>query len=123
MIKEMLIAGAGGFAGTCGRYLVNRLCAAAIPGVFPSGTLAVNLIGCFAAGLLFGLAEKSEAMSAATAALLVTGFCGGFTTFSTFANDMWKLSDKGDWMTLALYLAASVAGGFMLVCAGRAIIR
>ncbi len=123
MIKEMLIAGAGGFAGTCGRYLVSRFCAFTIPGAFPTGTLAVNLIGCFAAGILFGLAEKADVMSPGAAALLVTGFCGGFTTFSTFANDMWKLSDKGDWLILALYLAASIIGGFLLVCAGRAIIR
>lgn len=55
--------------------------------------------------------------------LLITGFCGGFTTFSSFADDMWVLGNKGDWGTLALYLVLSVVIGVGLVWAGRAIIR
>lgn len=55
--------------------------------------------------------------------LLITGFCGGFTTFSSFADDMWVLGSKGDWTTFAIYLAASIIFGVLLVWGGRAIIR
>ena len=55
--------------------------------------------------------------------LLITGFCGGFTTFSSFADDMWILGSKGDWTTFAIYLALSVILGVLLVWGGRALIR
>lgn len=55
MIKMMLIAGAGGFVGTCGRYLVGKWSGAMFHGSFPMGTFLVNVIGCFIIGLLFGL--------------------------------------------------------------------
>lgn len=123
MFKAMLIAGVGGFAGTCLRYLVARLCSGVFHGPFPLGTFLVNIIGCFAIGLLLGLCEKNHTISPEGSLLLITGFCGGFTTFSTFANDMWSLGNKGDWTTSALYLAASIICGIWLVWAGRAIVR
>ena len=55
--------------------------------------------------------------------LLITGFCGGFTTFSSFADDMWVLGSKGDWTTFILYLALSVILGVLLVWGGSALIR
>ena len=119
----MLIAGAGGFVGTCGRFLINKWCAAMFHGAFPIGTFVVNLVGCFIIGLLFGLLEKTNLLTPGHNALLITGFCGGFTTFSTFANDLWVLSSKNEWGTSALYLAMSVVFGILLVWAGRAIIR
>jgi len=123
MIKAMLIAGCGGFVGTCGRYLVGRLCACMWHGAFPMGTFLVNIIGCFVIGLLFGMLEKTQLLTPGHSVLLVTGFCGGFTTFSAFADDMWTLVTKGDWTTFGLYLAASVVLGVLLVWAGRAVVR
>lgn len=119
----MLIAGCGGFIGTCGRYLVGRWCSAMFHGSFPFGTFIVNVVGCFIIGLLFGLLEKGNILSANENALLITGFCGGFTTFSTFANDMWTLGAKGDWLTSAIYLCLSIIIGISMVCGGRALIR
>ena len=55
-------------------------------GSFPMGTFMVNIIGCFIIGLFFGLLEKAEVMTAQENVLLITGFCGGFTTFSSFAT-------------------------------------
>ena len=81
------------------------------------------LIGCFIIGLLFGLLERAHVMTSGENALLITGFCGGFTTFSSFADDMWVLGSKGDWSTFVFYLAASVICGVLLVWAGRALIR
>lgn len=123
MIKAMLIAGAGGFVGTCGRYLVGKWSSAMFHGSFPMGTFLVNIIGCFIIGLFFGLLENAKVMTANENILLITGFCGGFTTFSSFADDMYLLSNKGDWTTFILYLAASVICGVLLVWAGRALIR
>lgn len=87
------------------------------------GTFLVNIIGCFIIGLLFGLLEKTNVMTASENVLLITGFCGGFTTFSSFADDMWVLGSKGDWVTFGVYLALSVIIGVALVWAGRALIR
>lgn len=89
MIKAMLLAGCGGFVGTCGRYLVGKWCSGIFHGAFPMGTFMVNLIGCFLIGLFFGLLEKAHVMTPGENVLLITGFCGGFTTFSSFADDMW----------------------------------
>ncbi|WP_279158967.1 fluoride efflux transporter FluC [Muribaculum intestinale] len=118
MIKAMLLAGCGGFVGTCGRYLVGKWCAGMWHGSFPMGTFLVNIIGLF-----FGLLEKAHVMTPGENVLLITGFCGGFTTFSSFADDMWVLGSKGDWTTFILYLALSVILGVLLVWGGRALIR
>lgn len=123
MIKSMLIAGAGGFVGTCGRFLVGKWSDAMFHGHFPMGTFLVNIIGCFLIGIFFGLLEKAHVMTPGENVLLITGFCGGFTTFSSFADDMWVLGSKGDWGTFVAYFVATVVIGILLVWAGRAIIR
>lgn len=123
MIKMMLIAGAGGFVGTCCRYLVTRWCAMLFSGSWPLGTFLVNVAGCFVFGVLLGLFEKTQTVSTTESLLLVTGFCGGFTTFSAFAGEVCLLGDKGQFMTSLVYLLASVAIGVVMVIAGRALIR
>lgn len=77
MIKMMLIAGAGGFVGTCGRFLIGKWSSGMYHGAFPMGTFLVNIIGCFIIGLLFGLLEKAHVMTPGENVLLITGFCGG----------------------------------------------
>lgn len=123
MIKMMLIAGAGGFVGTCCRYLVTRWCAMMFSGSWPLGTFLVNVAGCFVFGVLLGLFEKTQTVSTTESLLLVTGFCGGFTTFSAFAGEVCLLGDKGQFVTSLVYLLASVALGVIMVIAGRALIR
>ncbi len=123
MIKAMIIAGCGGFVGTCGRYLIGRWCSEMFHGQFPLGTFLVNIIGCFLIGLFFGLLEKTDVMTSNENVLLITGFCGGFTTFSSFANDMWALGSKGQWSPVIIYLILSIIIGVMLVWAGRALIK
>lgn len=123
MIKMMLIAGAGGFVGTCCRYLVTRWCAMMFSGTWPLGTFLVNIVGCFVFGVLLGLFEKTQTVSTTESLLLVTGFCGGFTTFSAFAGEVCLLGDKGQLVTSLVYLLASVTLGVIMVIAGRALIR
>lgn len=119
----MLIAGCGGFVGTCGRFLIGKWSSGMFHGAFPMGTFLVKIIGCFIIGLLFGLLEKAHVMTPGENVLLITGFCGGFTTFSSFADDMWVLISKGDWTTFIIYLLLSVVLGVLLVWGGRALIR
>jgi CrcB protein len=85
-MEKILLVGAGGFAGSIGRYLlaggVQRLTPA---GTFPHGTLAVNVLGCLAIGFLGALAETRGVLGPEARLLLFIGVLGGFTTFSTFA--------------------------------------
>lgn len=123
MLKTMLIAGLGGFVGTCLRYLTGKLCHAIALGAFPLGTFIVNIVGSFLIGLLFGVAERSHAISPTMSALLITGFCGGFTTFSSFADDTYLLLGDRHYPTFALYVGLTIMLGVGLVWAGRALMK
>lgn len=117
MIEAMIIAGAGGFVGTCGRYLTGVAAKRIFGSGFPAGTLIVNIVGCFIIGLFFGIWDAHE-MDAYMKALLISGFCGGFTTFSSFSHDSYKLIAQREWVKYALYLIASVGGGLLMVWLG-----
>ena len=123
MFRMMMLAGAGGFAGTCLRFLVNRYCGTLSAGGFPVSTFVVNIIGCFLIGLLFGLIEKHDVLTPEQNVFLITGFCGGFTTFSTFANEIWVLGERQQWIASLLFLVLSVGLGIFFVWAGRSIVR
>lgn len=123
MFKMMLIAGAGGFLGTCARFATVRLCAMLYGGLFPLGTFVVNVVGCFLIGLLFGMLERTSLIGAGVSVLLITGFCGGFTTFSSFAGDIVTMGDKGACTASIIYAVASVLVGIAMVWLGRAIMR
>jgi len=90
----MLIAGLGGFVGTCLRFLTGKIFHFAGSEAFPWGTFTVNLIGSFVIGIFFGMAEKTHLISPSMNVFLITGFCGGFTTFSSFSDDMYLLLQK-----------------------------
>lgn len=122
MIKMMFLAGAGGFVGTCLRFLTGRLCVALGATLFPWATFVVNVVGCFVIGVLFGLAERTSLITSAMNALLITGFCGGFTTFSSFSHDMLSLVEQRNYLYLALYAVLSLVLGLAMVWAGREMI-
>ena len=77
-------------------------------GVFPVGTLVVNITGSLALGFLLRYALGSTSVSAETRALLTTGFCGGYTTFSTFSYETIALIEAGDYRRASMYVVASV---------------
>lgn len=123
MLKLMLFAGLGGFVGTCFRYLVG-LAAKTMCGVaFPYGTLTVNIVGCLLIGVFYGMAESRHWFTAPWSAILITGFCGGFTTFSSFSDDVWLLLQQKHWPTAMLYVGLSVVVGLLMVWIGRSIVR
>lgn len=116
MFKDFLIVGLGSFLGGGLRYVVSRLLPVAAG--FPLGTFAVNIIGCFLIGLLYAMKWDGGWMSPTTRLLLTTGFCGGFTTFSTFINECGMLVKDGNMLVPALYLLASLAVGFLALMLG-----
>ena len=123
MFKAMIIAGLGGFIGTCLRFLVGKFFHLVTTSPFPWSTFVVNIVGSFIIGLLFGLVEKTNLISSSMNLLLITGFCGGFTTFSTMADDMYLLVEQKHWGLFALYICSSLILGFLFVWAGRSLVR
>lgn len=122
MLKNILLIGAGGFAGSIGRYLLSRFLELRIFTSFPLGTFTVNVIGCFIMGLLYGLTVKGTA-SPEIRFLLATGFCGGFTTFSTFSLESLTLLQDGQFWFAFLYIAGSLVAGLAAVWIGFLIIK
>lgn len=88
---------------------------------FPLGTFVVNVVGCLLIGFLSGLNYGGGFMTPTTKLLLTTGFCGGFTTFSTFVNEGSALGRDGNFTWLALYIIGSLAVGFLCLLAGNMI--
>ena len=111
-------AGLGGVS----RYgLSTWLNGAATLGKFPIGIFACNLIGCFLIGLVFAL--QKESAPAWLNPLLVTGFLGGFTTFSSFGLDTFKLYDAGHHSTALLYVLTTIIGSLVALSLAIKIIR
>ena len=119
----MLLAGAGGFVGTCCRYLTNRLYLTYFKTTLPLATFTVNILGCFILGLIVGLLNRNGIFSDKVNALLVVGFCGGFTTFSTFSSETFNLGLSGETLTSFLYVVVSIIAGLMAVWLGQIITR
>ena len=113
MLRNILLVAIGGAIGSVCRYLLSGINVAS----WPWGTFAVNILGSLFFGLLVGLVSKGI-VSPEIKLLLVTGFCGGFTTFSTFANESFSMMKAGDALQMALYLAASVVIGILAVWLG-----
>ena len=123
MIKTLFIVGAGSFVGGALRYAISLLMRNICGQGFPWGTLAVNLIGCFVFGVVFALFGKYAATSHPWCLLLTTGFCGGFTTFSTFANESMQMLQSGSMGAFVGYVATSVVAGIALVALGYIIVK
>lgn len=119
----MIIAGIGGMLGTCLRYLTGQLARMFGSTPYPWGTFIVNLVGSLLIGLFLGWAEKSHFISSQMNVFLVTGLCGGLTTFSSFADDIYLLLQHRHFTLFALYLIATLVLGVLLVCLGRALAR
>jgi CrcB protein len=100
----------GGAAGSVLRYLIGGAVQRASHSGFPFGTLIVNVLGCVAVGLLFRAFPGHPHQQELRAALII-GFCGGFTTFSTFSVETIGLIQGGEWTKATLYVALSVAAG------------
>jgi|TARA_R100000544_G_C2215139_1_gene54173 CrcB protein len=116
-VKQLVLVFIGGGAGSMARYLLAKVGNTSSTGI-PYGTFAANIIGSFLIGLIMGWALKQDAISTNTTLLLATGFCGGFTTFSTFAYENQLLLKSGDFVSFAIYTIASFALGIAAVFIG-----
>ena len=123
MFKTLFIVGLGGGIGSAFRYLTSVLSDKYIQNSFPWATFLVNVIGCLIIGILIGILTKQEAENTTVKWLFVTGFCGGFTTFSTFALENIKLFQSGNTLLALLYIALSVLLGIFAVWTGMMITK
>jgi CrcB protein len=123
MLRNLFIVGIGSFLGGMLRYLISLLMKNFCGQGFPWATLLVNLIGCFLIGLIFGLFSRFNGVNSLWCLLLTTGFCGGFTTFSSFANEGLQLLSSGNVWGFVFYVSASVILGVALVALAYWLVR
>lgn len=123
MVKTLFFIGAGSFAGGIARYLLSRLIQSHAASGFPLGTLAVNVAGCLAIGLLYGLFERGNLLNAELRLFLTVGFCGGFTTFSTFIHENYALLSGQQFLLFAGYALLSFALGMLAAHLGHLLVR
>ena len=118
MIKNILLIGLGGFAGSIARYFISRLNNHIEVLSIPIGTLVVNVLGSLLIGFLIGISEKSPILTVELRMLLMVGLCGGFTTFSTFTGENLMLMRNGQFLILFFYTGLSILFGFAAVYLG-----
>lgn len=123
MNRILFLIGTGGFIGSIARYLSQQIISRYFHVIFPYGTLSVNILGCFLIGVIYALSERGNIISPEWRSFLTTGFCGGFTTFSTFSYESINLVRDGELVYLSLYVAGSVIIGFGATYFGMAIMK
>lgn len=119
MLRQFLLVALGGALGSALRYLTALLLARHYTGSIPLATLVVNLVGCFLIGLLIGLCSDMTHLRL----LFITGFCGGFTTFSTFTAESYSMFREGAYGLALLYIAGSVLIGLLALWLGICLSR
>lgn len=123
MIKILLLVGTGSFVGGISRFITSRFIQNSVISTFPIGTFTVNIVGCFLIGLIYGLSERGNVMNDNVRLFLTVGFCGGFTTFSTFSIENMTLLKDGNFLYFALYASLSVFVGLMATYFGSVTIK
>ncbi len=122
MIKQLLLVFVGGGFGSMLRFIIGKFLNNSQNGI-PYGTFAANIIGSLLIGVILGLAAKNDSLTSNQTLLLATGFCGGFTTFSTFAYENHVLLKSGDFSSFAIYTITSFIVGFLAVFFGLFLVK
>jgi len=118
MLKSFLLIFIGGGIGSALRYLSTLFVQKYFPSIFPTATLLVNVLGCFLIGILIGLLDKNQLSNPNLKLLLITGFCGGFTTFSAFGLENIVLLQNNNSIYAFAYIALSIVLGLFAVWLG-----
>jgi fluoride exporter len=123
VFKSILIVGIGGFIGTVLRYLTSLYFQENVMSTFPWSTFTVNMVGSLLIGIFFGISEKGNVLAPDIRLFLTVGLCGGFTTFSSLANDAFILMQGREWFKLSLYATLSFFLGLLAVILGRLMVK
>lgn len=118
MGRTFLLVGAGGFLGSIARYFVAIWLTKHFASAFPYGTFTVNILGCLIIGIVFGLGQRFEWLTPGLRLFLATGFCGGFTTFSSFNLENANLLQNSNYLTFGIYAISSFTIGLLAVFGG-----
>src|SRR5687767_7966880 len=122
-LYQLMLVGAGGFLGSVLRYITSKAIDAKMYSVFPYGTLLVNVAGSFILGMIYVIALKRSGDSENIRLFLGAGFCGGFTTFSAFALENFRLMEQRLIGTSVLYIGTSLVLGLLGLWAGITLIK
>ena len=123
MVQKLLLLALAGALGTLARYGLSGLVQRFMGAQFPWGTFAVNMAGCFLFGLIWAMAMERMEISAAARLLLLTGFMGAFTTFSTYAFETVQMTRDAEWLLAFANVAGQTIVGFGLMFLGQALGR
>ncbi|WP_372756938.1 fluoride efflux transporter CrcB [Mariniflexile sp.] len=121
-MKQLVLVFLGGGFGSVLRYIIGKYLNNTGTGI-PFGTFTANILGSLLIGFILGLAAKNNTLSQNQTLLLATGFCGGFTTFSTFAYENHLFIKSGDFSNFAIYTIASFVVGFLAVFLGMYLVK
>jgi CrcB protein len=117
-MKSLIIIGLGGALGSIARHLLGAFVVRHAAWGFPLGTLLVNLSGCFLIGILYGVASRYSWLTLEWRLFLITGICGGYTTFSSFSFESISLVRQGQYTWFFAYVLGSVILGLLATVVG-----
>jgi CrcB protein len=123
MVTRILVIGAGGFVGAIARHVLAGLVQHRTGAYFPTGTLAVNVLGCAMMGALLAVIEERQVLGPDARAFLAVGILGSFTTFSTFGFETMELLRTGSTRLAAVNVTANVLVGLIALWVGRTLAR
>jgi CrcB protein len=119
----MAIIGLGGGLGSIARYLTGLYINKLSTFQFPVGTFVANVFGCFIIGVIYGFSERYTGLSIEWRLFLATGFCGGYTTFSTFSYENLQLLQTNQFGLFAVYSLSSFVVGLLAVWLGLSLVK
>ena len=122
-MKTVMAIALGGALGAVARHFISHWSVVALGNGFPWGTLTVNVVGCFALGVVVEVLALVWSPAADWRAFLTVGVLGAFTTFSAFALDISILHERGEMLQAILYVTVSVAGSIAAIFAGMSLTR
>lgn len=122
-MKNLLVIFLGGGIGSVGRYVIGTTIQRYFATPFPAGTFIVNITGCLLIGLIYGLSLRYSWLTVEWRLFLVTGICGGYTTFSSFSYEAVNLVREGNIWNFIAYISLSVAVGLLATFGGAALVR
>ncbi|MDM7916854.1 MAG: fluoride efflux transporter CrcB [Candidatus Eisenbacteria bacterium] len=119
VLPVWLLVSVAGAAGTLLRWVLGGLLARSTSGTFPWETFLINALGCLAIGIVAGMLDRGALLSPALRMALMVGFLGGFTTFSTFALEAFRLASGAEWIAASAYVVLTNGAGLLAVWLGH----